>query len=335
MNTMNPRWTDFQSVVAPRIKEYIAYKRAMGRRFATEERTLRLIDRFLYEQRVARMEDISPELIEAFLASRRRVGARSYNSLLGVNRCFFEWLEVQGDLAASPVQLRSRRLTQRRMPFLFDKPLARRLLDAAAAIPPHNSSPFRGPTYHVVFAIMYTLGLRISEAANVYFEDVDLDRNILTVRRGKFGKSRLLPFGPRLAALLRRYIRQRQERGLPCTPGSPLFSLRGSNRISTNAICNVFRDRLIPQLGVKVPPGMSRPRVHCLRYSFAVGALLRWYREGINPSVRLPHLSTVMGHVNLDATAYYLTVTAELLKHANDRFECYVGTLIRREEVQR
>jgi site-specific recombinase XerD len=334
MKTMNPRWTGYQSAMATNIQAYLAYKRAMGRRYATQERSLRLLDRFLYQRHVEMIEDVTPELLESFLASRPLTGPRSFNSLLGAVRHLFDWLVVQGTLASSPLQVSPQRQTQRRLPFLFDQPLARRLLDAAAALPAHNTSPFRGPTYHVVFAIMYTLGLRISEAAHVHYSDVDLEHDILTVREGKFGKSRLLPFGPRMSALLKRYMEQRRARGLPSTPETPLFSLKGGRRISTNAIGNVFRDHLIPQLGVKVPAGMAKPRVHCLRYSFAVGALLRWYRQGINPSVRLPHLSTVMGHVNLAATAYYLTVTAELMKHANDRFESYVGTLLRPEEVK-
>ena len=46
---------------------------------------------------------------------------------------------------------------------------------------------------------------------------------------------------------------------------------------------------LIPQLDLVVPAGVEYPRAYHLRHSFAVGVLLRWYREGINPADR-PHL---------------------------------------------
>ena len=49
--------------------------------------------------------------------------------------------------------------------------------------------------------------------------------------------------------------------------------------------------------------------------------LLRWYRVGLNPSQRLHHLSTFMGHVQLESTAVYLTITGDLLQFANFRFE--------------
>ena len=48
------------------------------------------------------------------------------------------------------------------------------------------------------------------------------------------------------------------------------------------------------------------PRVHDFRHTFAVHALLRWYREGEDVQAKLPLLSTYMGHVSIVSTAYYL-----------------------------
>jgi site-specific recombinase XerD len=61
--------------------------------------------------------------------------------------------------------------------------------------------------------------------------------------------------------------------------------------------------------------------LHCLRHSFAVGTLLRWYRAGVDPRSRLLDLSTFLGHVSLSSTAVYLTITTELLQCASERFE--------------
>ena len=69
------------------------------------------------------------------------------------------------------------------------------------------------------------------------------------------------------------------------------------------------------------------PRIHDLRHSFAVGTLLRWYRSGVDPAARLPHLSTFLGHINPTATAVYLTITAELLQEANRRFSTFAPGL--------
>jgi len=57
--------------------------------------------------------------------------------------------------------------------------------------------------------------------------------------------------------------------------------------------------------------------------------LLRWYREGIDPSTRLIHLSTFLGHVDPASTAVYLTITPELLAQASWRFERFAGEKLR------
>lgn len=54
-----------------------------------------------------------------------------------------------------------------------------------------------------------------------------------------------------------------------------------------------------------------------------MGCLLRWYREGLDPSTRLCQLSTFMGHVAPTSTAVYLTITPELIAEANRRFEAF------------
>ncbi len=188
---MTPRWTGFKSPLAEGICQYIDFKRALGRRFATEERALRLLDSFLVEHRVRSIEALSPELFETFLRSRPRTRPKSYNALLGIVRRLLDWLVAHELLSFSPLRVKPRRETAARLPFLFDQATARRLLDAASRIPDGPRAPLRASTYHAVFAILYGLGLRVAEVAHLCCGDVDLDRNVLTVRRGKFGKNRL------------------------------------------------------------------------------------------------------------------------------------------------
>jgi integrase len=78
---------------------------------------------------------------------------------------------------------------------------------------------------------------------------------------------------------------------------------------------------LLPRLGLAIPPGVAPPRLHDLRHAFAVGTLLRWYRSGVDPTSRLFHLATFLGHVDPTSTAVYLTITPALLEAANRRFE--------------
>lgn len=320
---MSARWSGFHSPLASHIEQFLATKRALGCKFATEERMLRLLDRFLIEQHIDSLQDLTGACLERFLASRQRVNARSFNHLLGVVRRLLDWMVSQQVLTVSPLQARARRETARRLPILFDSDAIRLLLAAAGRLPDNPRAPMRGATFETIFALLAGLGLRIGEVAKLQCGDVDLERDVLQIRDTKFGKSRLVPFGPKLAQRVRSYLELRGSRGFDCAGSAPLFSWSGSDPVSTNTIRNVFRDKLLPQLAIKVPTGMFGPHVHGLRHSFAVRTLLRWYREGLAPQARLNHLSTFLGHVNPASTAVYLTITSELFEEANRRFEAF------------
>jgi len=178
------------------------------------------------------------------------------------------------------------------LPFLFDIVAARQLLDAAAAPPDNPKATGRGATYHATFALCYGLGLRAGEVCGLRLGDVDTGRGLLVVRGGKFGKSRLVPHGPRISELLAHQVQRRGGYG-----DGPLFSFDAAHSVHPGSASQTFH-RLVAELGFPVPDGVAPPRLHCLRHSFAVGCLLRWYREGLDPQSRLYQLSTFMGHVD-------------------------------------
>jgi integrase len=182
----------------------------------------------------------------------------------------------------------------------------------------------------MIFALCYALGLRVSEAASLRLQDIDWGHCVLTIHLTKFAKSRLVPFGPKLAARLKDYVQQREAHVGRLEFQQPLFCFgRDKSRpVGPHTVSRTFHE-VWPKLGLNVPPGVAAPRLHCLRHSFAVGTLLHWYRMGIEPKDRLLHLSTFMGHTQPSSTAVYLTITADLLKEANQRFERFASPLLK------
>jgi integrase len=191
-----------------------------------------------------------------------------------------------------------------------------------------NVARLRGPTYRVIFALLYALGLRVGEVARLQRGDVDVSRRLLVVRHTKFAKDRLVPFGPKVGTLVHEFLGLRSEDDGLLAPSMPLFSFAQGRPISPHTISHVFH-ALVPRLTLEVSEGTAAPTAHSLRHSFAVRTLLRWYRAGIDPNTRLLQLSTFLGHVNPASTAHYLTITAELLAEANGRFERWADPLIR------
>lgn len=297
---------------------YLAHQRALGRKYRTEEANLRLLVAFAAEHDLTRLDQLGPAALEEFFASRPRVRPRSFNNLVGIVGCFLDWAVAQEILAASPPRTARRRHDTPTIPFLFDPGQARVLLAAAAELADNSRAQRRGATYHTLFALSYGLGLRAGEACGLRVHDVDTTRQLLVVRGGKFGKTRLVPHGPRIGALLAAQLDRAGGSG-----DDPLFHFgRGNLALNPGTASQVFH-RLVGPLGFPVPDGVCQPHLHSLRHSFAVGCLLRCYREGVDPAERLLRLSTFMGHVSPESTAVYLTVTPALLEQASRRFEAY------------
>jgi site-specific recombinase XerD len=317
----------FASPLAAGIAQFIAHKRVLGRRYETETYALRLFDRHLLAQRITTLDAITPAVIEVFLAARPRTRPRSYNHLLGVLRRLFRWLVARGHVARSPVLCPLRRASSIRTPFIFAPESARRLLELAACLPDAAGVTLRGPTYHAIFAVLYSLGLRVGEVCRLEIADLDRPRRLLVIRDTKFGKDRLVPFGPRIGATLDCYLAARQVLDRHLADHAPLFASRAGGRLSRQQIGSVFRG-LLPALGLTLPSGTAPPHLHDLRHTFAVRTLLRWYRAGIDPAQRLLHLSTFLGHVQPESTAVYLTITSDLLGEAGQRFEAFARPFI-------
>ncbi len=322
---MNSR-SALRSLLAGDIQSYLDCKRATGRKFNTEESALRLFDRFLADYPVVNQAELTPPLIEAFLASRSRTRPRSFNHLLGVLRCFFAWLIIQGRSDLSPVRVRPRSTTSRLLPFLFEPEQVQRILQIAAHLPDNPRAIHRRDVYPLIFRLMYGLGLRVGEIVRLRHKDVDQQRRLLVIRETKFGKSRLVPFGPKLGDYIDTYLLQRPGWCGQWQPDDPLFSFSHGKPLRPETISQLFH-HLLPKLELNIPPGSAPPCLHCLRHSFAVQTLLRWYRSGADPGQRLFYLSTFMGHSDPASTSWYLTITDELFAEASRKFERMVGSL--------
>jgi site-specific recombinase XerD len=307
--------------LADSIELYLAHKHSLGKQLAKVGPMLHLLDGYLLAQGVVELRQTTAAHIDAFVASRPRHSARSYNGLIGAVRGLLDWMVVHEVLPESPLRCETRRVTATRRPFLFGSDQARRLLQVAEQLPSNPRAQTRGETYRMIFALLYGLGLRVGEVSRLCRKDIDLDNQLLIIRQTKFGKDRMVPFGPKMARAITAFLDREESRFGSIPPDESVFSFNKQRRtpIGTGTISWTFH-KLLPALQLTVPSGVAPPHLHCLRHSFAVGTLLRWYRAGVDPMSRLFDLSTFLGHVSPSSTAVYLTITTELLECASSRF---------------
>jgi integrase/recombinase XerD len=174
-----------------------------------------------------------------------------------------------------------------------------------------------------LIGLLAVSGLRISEAVALDEADVRLTHGVLSIRRTKFGKSRLVPLHPSTTRALRRYLRVR-DRIRTGQPSNAFFVDERGHRLRRGMVQWTFR-KISRQTGLRGPTDARGPRLHDFRHSLAVKTLLGWYRRGVDVEHRLPTLSTYLGHGHITDTYWYLGAVPELLRLASNRLEARDG----------
>jgi len=202
-------------------------------------------------------------------------------------------------------------------PYLYTDQEIQKLLTAAKKLPPAGG--LRPWTYHCLFGLLVVGGLRISEAIKLERQDVDLEQGLLTIRRTKFNKTRLVPLHDSSRDVFVDYARRR-NRWVP-NPASSCFLVNDQGRcLEISGVHRTFYD-LSRQIGLRGPADHTGPRLHDFRHRFAWNTLIHWYRTEEDIERRLPILSAFLGHAHLADTYWYLSVHPELMKLATRRLE--------------
>jgi len=207
-------------------------------------------------------------------------------------------------------------------PYLYSAADIAALMSAAQTLSP----PLRAATYETLIGLLATTGVRIGEAIGLDRTDLDVAAMLLRVRRTKTGTQREVPLHETTISALRAYLQVRDDQFLKHESESLFVSIRGT-RICQAAVNDTF-PVLVDRAGLSGRGARCRPRIHDLRHSFAVRSLLDWYEQGVaDIDVRLPLLSSVLGHVNPASTYWYLEAAPELMAIVSARLEGVLGEL--------
>ncbi|MFN2203017.1 MAG: tyrosine-type recombinase/integrase [Caldilineaceae bacterium] len=300
------------------VHDYVSLKQSMGSRFRTEATILKAFCKAVGDIAIT---DVELWQVTSYLAGSgpvTRYWHRKYEALTG----FYRFALGRGYVALSPLPKTVPKRPEPFRPHIFPEQELRRLFKVAGELEAPRMA-LQGATLRPLLLLLYGAGLRISEALALTLADVDLSANVLTIRESKFYKTRLVPIGPRLTAVLRTYADDRHRQGHVKDPAHPFFVTRTDTAVTRGMAESAFvRLRSIADIA-REDGARYQPRLHDLRHTMAVHRLVAWYREGADVQRLLPQLATYLGHVDVAATQRYLTMTPELLEQASRRFERY------------
>ena len=231
-------------------------------------------------------EQITEPELEAYFLRRKNVDRWSSNTLricyVGIR---FYFVNVLGHNWTLFNILRAK--NESRLPTVLSREEVRRLLQAV-------------PTAHnrAFLSTVYSCGLRLQEALHLEVSDIDSDRMMVHVHRGKGAKDRFVPLPKTTLGILRAHWKSHRN-GLLLFPALGRNGRGGPNATTAMAIASVQG----AMRAAKRRAGITKRAVsiHTLRHAYATHLL----EEGVNLRVIQQH----MGHASLETTMVYLHLT--------------------------
>jgi integrase len=282
------------------VESYLAVRRAAGFTLSNTEYLLRSFSAFAADKK---QTHIRTATTIDWACQARSVAQRHtrYQTI-----CHFgQYLRVEDPRHESPPPNHFGYRKTRRVPHIYSRGEIDGLVLAATRL--LSSDPLRPKTYAALISLLAATGLRISEALHLLVADIT--PNGLLIRRTKFQKTRLVPLHDTAVTGLAHYLmhRQKERRG-----GEHVFVSDEGQPLVYWKVHGVFR-ALLKSAGLK-PRGGRWPRIHDLRHTFAVRALESSPTGRQRIGQHMLALATYLGHVNINATYWYLETTPELLR---------------------
>jgi integrase/recombinase XerD len=296
------------------LDEYLKVRRALGFKLTTPGG---LLQRFVTYAEQEGASSITTELALRWATDQTKCQPAQWANRLSMVRRFARYMSALDPATEIPPQGLLPYRPRRTQPYLYADEEIARLIHAARNLP--SPLGLRAATYATLFGLLAVTGMRMSEPIALDRDDVDLTRGILTVRRTKFGKTRIVPVHASTLEALRRY-RELRGRLCPRAHARSFFISERDTRLTVWSVRWTFV-QLSHRIGLRGPDESHGPRLHDLRHRFAVQTLLGWYREGLNVEQHLPELSAYLGHVHVNDTYWYISAVPELLKLATLRLE--------------
>lgn len=281
-------------------------RRASAHTVAAYSGDLCLLSAFL-EKRGASAEPfaISRSLLRAFLAERAgTVTARTLARNLGSIRTFFKFLMSRGLVVENPgLDLKMPKMG-RRLPLVLSAEAAISLVESeeTEARAPSDFARLRD---RAVLELLYSGGLRVSEATGLRMPQLDLDGQRVRVL-GKGKKERLVPIGPEATRALSNY--------LPLRASQAARELRLRELVFLGVKGGPLSPRQVRRLVEKRGQsalGRSGVHPHALRHSAATHML-----EG---GADLRAIQEFLGHESVSTTERYTHLSLRHLAEVYDR----------------
>jgi integrase/recombinase XerC len=212
-------------------------------------------------------------------------------------KAFFRFLQKRGYSEDNPAQVIKNPRIEKHLPKFYTVDEMFHFLDS---LPDDSWLHARN---RAVFELIYSTGMRASEALSLNRQDVHFDALWVLVR-GKGGKERILPFGEKALNVLQRYLSMKPGREKGPRP-EPLFINARGGRLSYRGLLKVMKKH---QIGAGLLKDLA---LHGIRHSFATHML--------GGGADLRSIQELLGHSKLSTTQKYTHISMEKIMEIYDK----------------
>jgi integrase len=298
------------------MQQYLSLRRRMGFELINAESTLRSFVAFAEKEAASHVTtDLALRWVELSTAKEPATLADRVNTV----RRFAIWRSAFDKRTEVPPKNLLPYRYRRKSPYIYSDEEIEELIRAARSLP--SPKGLRAPTYATLFGLIASTGMRTKEAVSLNRKDIDMEEKVVSIRKSKFRKSRLVPVHVTTRDALSDYAEKR-DRIFPMLRSDAFFVSERGTRVTHWAARDNFAV-VSRQIGIRKKINGKRvgcgPRLHDMRHRFAVRTLVDWYRAGINAEREIHKLSTYLGHGHVNDTYWYLEAIPELLELATEK----------------
>ena len=297
------------------LQSYIELKRAVGYKFDTEESNLERFDRFML-QKYPEATALTKGIVLDWCNKKTYEARANQLSRASLIRQFGKYLDSIG-IEAYLIPKGYYPKEEKYIPYIYSRDELARFFAETDKCQYCYECPHRHLIMPLLFRMIYTCGLRLSEARLLKVADVDLENGILTIHQSKKDNSRLVPLSDSLAERCRAF--SKKVHFYPVAAHYYFPGLEDKPMTMGNVYKN-FR-RFLWRAKISHGGWGHGPRIHDFRHSFAVHCLKKWTEQGKDLTAYLPVLKTYLGHDSFTETVYYLRLTADMFPDILQKLE--------------
>ena len=303
-------------------EKFIQHKQSLGYKYESEKKILRLFCEFTASYPVEKCI-LSKELIETWFSEMNDISKKTKELRLSVIKLFAQYMQKIGYSAYVVPKVKFKG-NDNFIPYIFTYEEITNILNTCDEMKNEWRSRHTQLLMPVIIRLLYSSGLRISEALNLKIKDVDLSNGVLTLHQTKTDRDRYVPLSMSTLNFMKTYFVE--------VHSSPdmndlFFCKRDGSGFATSTIHKYFKI-ILWRSGISYGGKNIGPRLHDLRHTFSVHTLSKWVEEGKDIYCLLPVLASYLGHSNIKATGRYLRLTAEVFPNMIKSVEKHCATTI-------